>query len=192
MPSYLTKPLTAETWPAFARIVEDNNGVWGGCWCMWYHTKNLKDASPEARRDAKECLVRQGQAHASLVFDGAACVGWCQFGSPQELPNIHNARAYFATDPTLPDWRITCFFSGKGYRGKGVASAALKGAVEQIRLLGGGRIEGYPENTESRKTSSAFLFNGTLSTFEKLGFERTRPIGKHKWVVTKTVRRKSR
>jgi GNAT superfamily N-acetyltransferase len=186
MPTYTTKALDETTWPDFARLVEANNGVWGGCWCMWYHGKDA-GAPPEAKRAAKECRVREGRAHAALVFDGADCVGWCQFGTPQELPQIHNERAYLAANPALPDWRITCFFSGKGYRGKGVASAALEGAVEQIRKLGGGRIEGYPEDTEGRKASPAFLFNGSLSTFERLGFERSRPIGKHKWVVTMTV-----
>lgn len=190
MTRYESKALDKNTWPDFARLVEANNGVWGGCWCMWYHAKNEgADDSPEFRRKAKESLVREGRAHASLVYDGAECVGWCQFGSPQELPRIHNERAYLATNPTLPDWRITCFFSGKGYRGKGVASAALKGAVEQIEKLGGGRIEGYPEDIEGRKASPAFLFNGSLSTFERHGFKRSRLIGKHRWVVTRTVRR---
>ena len=68
-----------------------------------------------------------------------------------------------------------------------MASAALEGAVEQIKKLGGGRIEGYPEDIEGRRASPAFLFNGALSTFERLGFERSRLIGKHKWVVTRTV-----
>jgi GNAT superfamily N-acetyltransferase len=187
MSKYITKALDDTTWPDFARLVEANNGVWGGCWCMWYHRKDGGE-SPAAKRKAKERLVREGQAHASLVFDGEHCVGWCQFGSPKELPCIHNERAYLATNPTLPDWRITCFFSGKGYRGKGVSSAALKGAVEQIKKLGGGRIEGYPEDTEGRKASPAFLFNGALSTFERHGFRRSRLIGKHKWVVTRTIR----
>jgi GNAT superfamily N-acetyltransferase len=186
MTGHKTKSLDAVTWPDFARLVEANNGVWGGCWCMWYHRKD-SGQSPEAKRAEKERRVLEGQAHAALVFDGEICVGWCQFGSPQELPCIHNERAYLATSPTLPDWRITCFFSGKGYRGKGVASAALQGAIEQIRELGGGCIEGYPEDTEGRKASPAFLFNGALSTFEQHGFERSRLIGKHKWVVTRTV-----
>ena len=191
MRKYETKALDANTWADFARLVDANNGVWGGCWCMWYHGKreSADDDAPALKRERKECLVREGRAHASLVFDGADCVGWCQFGSPEELPRIHNQRAYLATDPKLPDWRITCFFSGKGYRGKGVASAALAGAIEQIKKLGGGRIEGYPENTEGRKASPAFLFNGALSTFERHGFKRSRQIGKHKWVVTRTVRR---
>jgi GNAT superfamily N-acetyltransferase len=182
-----TKALDASTWPDFERLAEANNGVWGGCWCMWYHAKDEGANTPEARRRAKECLVREGRAHASLVYEDGDCVGWCQFGPPCELPNIHNQRAYLKANAPPPDWRITCFFSGKGHRGKGVAAAALKGALEQIKKLGGGRVEGYPEDTEGRKAAPAFLFNGALSTFEELGFERSRLIGKHKWVVTRTI-----
>lgn len=187
MTGYSTRPLDADTWPDFARLVEANNGVWGGCWCMWYHGKDGADAPPEEKRAAKEARVREGRAHAALVFDGVDCVGWCQFGSSDELPRIHNARAYLKADAALPDWRITCFFAGKGHRGAGVASAALEGAVAQIRALGGGRIEGYPEDIAGRKASPAFLFNGALHMFEQLGFERSRKIGKHKWVATLTV-----
>lgn len=190
MTKYSTKPLNEDTWPDFSQLVEANNGVWGGCWCTWYHSQDeVSEDTPEGKRQTKECLVREGRAHASLVYEGDTCVGWCQFGSPEELPRIHNQKAYLSTQPVLPDWRITCFFSGKGHRGNGVATAALKGAIDQIRLLGGGRIEGYPENTEGRKASPAFLFNGSLSAFERQGFKRSRQIGKHKWVVTKTVRK---
>jgi hypothetical protein len=57
---------------------------------------------------------------------------------------------------------------------------ALKGALAQIKALGGGRVEGYPEDIAGRKAAPAFLFNGSLSTFERLGFKRERLIGKHK------------
>lgn len=188
MPTYRASALDADTWPDFARLVDANNGVWGGCWCTWYHGKDaVAEDCPAARRGAKERLVREGRAHAALVFDGADCVGWCQFGAPAELPRIHNQRAYQAGNPTLPDWRITCFFSGKGHRNGGVASVALQGAIAQIAALGGGRVEGYPEDIAGRKASPAFLFNGALSMFERLGFERSRRIGKHKWVVARTL-----
>lgn len=153
---------------------------------MWYHRKDSGDTADE-KRCMKQQLVEEGRAHAALVFEEGACVGWCQFGTPEELPRIHNQRAYSATKPTLPDWRITCFFVGKGHRGKGIATAALNGAIGQIARLGGGHVEGYPEDTEGRKVSSAFLFNGSLSAFEAEGFVRYRKIGKHKWVVTRTI-----
>ena len=80
---------------------------------------------------------------------------------------------------------LACNFVGEGYRRKGVATAALAGALELIARLGGGKVEGYPEAAGS--VPAGFLFNGALSTYEKLGFVRDRKIGKHRWVVTTVV-----
>jgi len=70
-------------------------------------------------------------------------------------------------------------------RRQGVASAALEGALELIAGLGGGTVEGYPE--DAAFVPAGFLFNGALSTYEKLGFARDRKIGKHRWVMTRVV-----
>ena len=122
-----------------------------------------------------------------MVYDGTRCVGWCQFGSAEELPRIKHQKAYRAGLTALPDWRITCFFVDKSYRGKGVANVALEGALGEIARLGGGTIESYPEDMESRSTSASFLYNGTLAMFERQGFARTRQLGKNHWLVTKTL-----
>ena len=186
-PSYRVRPLDPETWPDFARLVEANGGIWGGCWCLAFHAGDRRDLTPDARRAAKEALVRQGRAHAALVYEAAECVGWGQFGSPDEVPAIKNRKAYEAALDRLPNWRLTCFFVGKGHRGKGVAEAAVAGAIEEIARLGGGIVEGYPEDVSGRKASGSFLWSGTLGMFERHGFEPVRKIGKHKWVVRRVV-----
>ena len=189
MTGFGVKPLEAATWPDFARLVEKHNGVWGGCWCMAFHPEGVGRGKTAAQnRSEKECRVREGRAHAALVYDGATCVGWCQFGSPDELPRIKNRRAYLEGLAALPDWRLTCFFVDKTYRGAGVAAAALRGALQEIARLGGGTVESYPEDTEGRSVSGSFLHNGTLAMFEREGFERNRRLGKNHWVVTKVVR----
>ena len=49
-------------------------------------------------------------------------------------------------------------------------------------------MESYPEAVEDgRSVSSSFLHNGTVSMFERHGFERTRRLGKHRWLVAKVV-----
>lgn len=48
-------------------------------------------------------------------------------------------------------------------------------------------MESYPEDVEGRSVSASFLYNGTLTMFESHGFERTRRLGKHHWVVAKVV-----
>ena len=105
--------------------------------------------------------------------------------SPDELPRIKHGRAYRERLEALPDWRIACFFVARGHRRKGVAAAALAGAVEQIARLGGGTVESYPQDTAGQRAS--FLHNGTLAMFEAQGFERTRRLGKHHWVVARRV-----
>jgi GNAT superfamily N-acetyltransferase len=184
----VTRPLSADTWPDFAQLVADHHGVWDGCWCLGFHAEGAPGIhTPEQRRALKEARVREGRAHAALVYDGAQCVGWCQFGPTEELPRIKSQKAYGAGLYQAPDWRITCFFVGRTHRHQGVAEAALAGALEEIARLGGGLVESYPEDTAGRKTSGSFLNNITVAVFERHGFERDRQIGKHRWVVTRSV-----
>ncbi len=181
------RPLDATTWHSFARLVEDNNGVWGGCWCVGFHIKLGKGRGAAQNRAEKEARVREGRTHAALVLDGDDCVGWCQFGSPEELPEVKSRRRYEAGLDRRPDWRVTCFFTGRGHRGRGVADLALGGALAQIAGHGGGVVEGYPEETDDRQVPGSYLHTGPMTVFERHGFERTRPISPHRWVVTRTI-----
>jgi GNAT superfamily N-acetyltransferase len=178
--------LDESTWPAFAALVERNNGIFGGCWCMGFHSEGVgRDATADLNRDRKLARVRAGTAHAALVFDRDDCLGWCQFGTVEEVPRIKSRAAYEKGQTTAPDWRIACCYVGKGHRRQGVAAAALAGALGLIAALGGGTVEGYPEGADA--VSAGFLYNGALSTYEQLGFTRNRKIGKHRWVVTTRV-----
>jgi hypothetical protein len=177
------RALEESTWPDFARLVEANNGVFGGCWCMGMHPDEPEATAP--KRERKLERVRAGTAHAALGMDGRECVGWVQFGPPAEVERIKNRAAYDKGATTPPDWRIGCHFVGKGHRRQGVATAGLAGALDLIAGLGGGVVEGYPEPAGA--VPAGFLYHGALSTFEALGFRRDRPIGKHRWVVRTVV-----
>jgi GNAT superfamily N-acetyltransferase len=185
MSDFTVKPLEKSTWQDFARLVEKHNGVWGGCWCLSFHQKGTGSASKN--KEEKKGLVFAGEAHASLVYDDSKAIGWCQFGTTNTLPRIKHKRQYNSELTELPDWRITCFFVDRDYRGKGVASIALAGALNEIARLGGGTVESYPEDAAGRSTSGSFLYNATLAIFERQGFQRIRPLGKHHWVVRKVV-----
>jgi GNAT superfamily N-acetyltransferase len=181
------RPLDEITWPDFARLVESHKGVWGGCWCMAFHAEGVGRSKTVAQnRSEKQTRVREGRAHAALVYDGPDCVGWCQFGPTDELPRIKHRRAYLNGLDALPDWRITCFFVGSEYRRHGVADTALDGALREIARLGGGTVESYPEDIAGRSVSSSFLYNGTVSMFERHGFNRVRQLGQHHWWSPRT------
>ncbi|SDS77756.1 Acetyltransferase (GNAT) domain-containing protein [Friedmanniella luteola] len=179
------RPLDAATWDAFADLVERNNGIFGGCWCIGFHPR------PEpglGHREAKHQRVLAGTAHAALVLDAdGQAQGWAQFGDPDELPGIKHRREYVKDAPPRPDWRITCVFVDRRHRGQGVARAAVEGALELIGQAGGGLVEAISEVTADREAQGRFLFSGTVELFEDLGFTRGRQVGKHAFVVSRVV-----
>lgn len=193
MPQLEVRPLCEETWDAYAELIKRHNGIWGGCWCMGFHEGTPEESDTTAcKRDRKFRRVCQGQAHAAIVFDADRAVGWCQFGPASEIrPQNKFKRQYLPGLETVPDWRISCFFVDKKYRGKGVSSMALDGALTMIAKSGGGLVEAYPENVEGRKIAGSFIYLGTLPMFEKRGFTKLRPVAMHHWVVVKVVENQS-
>jgi len=130
---FTVKELSRSTWPDFEKLAKKQ----GHCWCMYYQRprpvrgKFSMSERGTMNRKAKETLVKQGRSHATLVYDGKTPIGWCQYGSKEELPRIDAGRNYRKLEPLPGDkklWRITCFFVDKDYRGQGVARAALRGA----------------------------------------------------------------
>lgn len=184
--TYEIRTLDASTWDLFAELVERNNGVYGGCWCIAYHLTARRDDTDY--RVEKERLVRTDGAHAALVLDDdGAAQGWFQYGSPQELAGIKHRRVYDKDPPPRPDWRLTCCFVDKQHRGQGVARAALAGAVDLIARVGGGLVEGIAEVTAGRVAQDRFLFSATAELFEEHGFVRDRQVGRHAWVLSRRV-----
>ncbi|MGH9020008.1 MAG: GNAT family N-acetyltransferase [Acidimicrobiales bacterium] len=183
---YTLQTLDASTWDAFAELVERNNGVYGGCWCIGYHPECGQRGL--SYRAVKEGRVRAGRAHAALILDEEGLAqGWCQYGDPDELSNLKHKREYDKNPPPTPDWRITCIFVDKRHRGHGVARMALEGALEQITRLGGGLVEAISETTSGREAQGRFLFSATLELFEQYGFSRVRQVGKHAWIVSRVI-----
>ena len=187
--AFTVRPLAPGTWDAFADLAERHNGVWGGCWCTWFHTMHDEKTFDAAdNRALKERLVNEGRAHAALVFDGDEAVAWCQFGCPQELPNMKHRKEYEAELDSLPDYRLTCFFVDRRYRRRGISALALQGALDLIAKAGGGVVEAYPQDTGGKKITASFLYSVTRSLFEQAGFSYVRPKGKNHTVMRKAVK----
>lgn len=199
-PAYTTKALSPKTWPDFEYLFSQKNG-WDHCWCMHFHRPHrlprnqwlpTRAARGIRNRQQKKELVERGSAHGILVYARRVPVGWCQYGTREELPRIDSLRNYQGLNPagaTQKLWRITCFAVLKNYRQRGVARAALKAALQAIRRKGGGLVEAYPI---TRWESYAFgneSTHGTASMFEKEGFKVEAPLGGTRYSTHVLMRR---
>jgi len=144
--AYRTEELTPGTWPDFERLFSRGNG-WDHCWCMAFHRtprpsrqtfRTRVEVGVENQR-AKRTLLDQGDTHGILVYEDDEPIGWCQYGTSDEL--VAHMGAPEAEEPV---WRITCFVVDKRYRRKGVAGIALHAALDSIRRHGGGLVEAFP------------------------------------------------
>ena len=191
--TFEVRPLDTATWEAFVALCDRHGGGgFGGCYCTWFHREahsapsDAPERTADSTREFKHDLVQRGRAHAALVFDGDRAVGWAQYGSPEELPGIYHRKQYLETAKALPDYRITCVFVDRAYRGRGVARIAIAGALELIAEAGGGVVESYPRETDKR-ISPSFVYSMTRHVFEDAGFAYDRPKGTVNCVMRTTV-----
>ena len=134
----------------------------------------------------KRTLVESGAARRVLVYDGADCIGWCQNGTPGELPSIKNPRAHSAELDVLPKWRIGCIFTGSKHRGRGIARAAVRAVPAEVVAAAADR-GGLPKKVVDRKPQRGAYLHTRPEAREELGFVREGRIAKWRWVMRRQV-----
>jgi GNAT superfamily N-acetyltransferase len=188
---FKTRELSPATWNDFESLFSKYNGVQDSCWCMYYHRQRPNRDLPDPergranRRDHRR-LVGQDHAHGVLVYSNDRAIGWCQFGSVQELPRIDSGTKYRllgAQREPAPDWRITCFFVDRPFRRSGVALSALRAALRAIATRGGGIVEAYP----STNPRAVAIWFGTVSMFQACGFSKIAPFGRSNVLMRRSV-----
>jgi len=149
------------------------NGACGGCWCQaWRIEKGerwpeIKGAKARSRLRKG---VRNGSIRGMLAYDKSVPVGWCTFGPRHSFPRLNRAPSLRCGDPERV-WSVPCFFVPRAYRGKGIASELLAGALKEMGRRGVEIAEGYPTKPgKDGKYISSFSWTGTQSMFKKAGF----------------------
>lgn len=194
--TYATRELSVSTYPDFEKLAA--KGGRGSCWCTAYQRakplegKLSREERKQLNRKFKGKAVKEGRSHAALVYDGEVPVGWCQYGTQDELPRIDEwcdspHLKYLPPPGEEKLWRITCFYVDRKYREKGVAKAALKAALSSIQSRGGGVVEAYPVVSKKTGSNPEMLWFGTPSMFEKEGFRRVAPLGRSLVLMRKTI-----
>jgi hypothetical protein len=139
--AYSSKELSPTTWPDFEALFAKHNGVWGGCWCMFYHTKGeflIKGHGPDNKR-TKKALVKKRRTHGIIVYSGETPIGWVQYGPKPELPRLEGGGIVEAYPSTKPTKGASLMWSGTvsmfGDVGFSVASQLGKSSVVMRKFV---------------------------------------------------------
>ncbi len=169
------RPITPDDWDLVETLF-GTKGACAGCWCMFWRSP-FGGKAWEARKGATNRkdfrkLIKAGDVHGVLAFEGERVVGWCSIGPREDFPHLERSRV-LQTDWKPGTWSVTCFFIPAGERGKGIATALLGAAVMLAKKRGAREIEGYPIRVrpDGKKIAAAFAWTGVPSLFEKGGFE---------------------
>jgi GNAT superfamily N-acetyltransferase len=167
------RPLTPRLMNDLGEVLR---GSWGaGCWCM--HPRltapQIRElpgtgTETERRRQAMTRLARRRRAPGLLAFEGDEVVGWVAVAPRTELTRIDKSRA----TPRVDDeevWVIPCVTVRKTARGRGIACALIRAAVEYAREQGAPAVEAYPRAGAARTFDDNAWF-GTEAMFRRAGF----------------------
>jgi GNAT superfamily N-acetyltransferase len=153
------------------------------CWCQFFKMPGAewRKSTAEKRDRLREQASATDDAGDPLppgllaYLDGEP-VGWCAVEPRTRYPVILRSRIVTTSSREPLDdgsvWAITCFVVRVGKRRQGVGQALADAAVAWAREHGARIIEAYPVDVEvkSGKVSSAALYHGSVSIFEKAGF----------------------
>jgi GNAT superfamily N-acetyltransferase len=177
--------------PLTAARVDDvktvTRGTWGAaCWDLHprYTAARQRElgitvgapGTVEARRRAALAkLARRRKNSAGLVaYVDAAPVGFLSLGPRTDFSRVANSKATPPVDD-VDAWVIPCITVRRGYRGRGVAVAMLRAALDYAGQRGAAAVEGYPR-AETKRLHDDFAFIGTEAMFRKAGYRKVRGV----------------
>ncbi len=168
---YYCQPLTKENWIAFVELF-GQHGAYGGCWCMFFRetSKQYKENSGERNKELMHDLVIKENQTGLLAFVDQRAVGWVAVAPRDAYPRINRSRDYKPMDEQ-PVWAITCFFTAKDFRKKGVTKFLIQQAISHAKIHGAQILEAYPTIPKEDKIPDDEGYTGFYDVFIKTGFK---------------------
>jgi GNAT superfamily N-acetyltransferase len=135
--------------------------------------QDFRELAYQGNKAGLKAMVESGIVPGILAYSGNEAVGWIAVEPRDEYPRLAHSRVLKPVDDQ-PVWSVTCFFTRKDFRGKGVTVALLKAAIDHVKKRGGKIVEGYPIEPENDKMPAAFAYMGLASAYRKAGFKEVR------------------
>jgi GNAT superfamily N-acetyltransferase len=164
-------PATEDRYDDVTEILPTRGG-WG-CTCQYFRLSSgdYNRSTEEDRLAALRSQMAATPAPGMLAYDDGEPVGWCGFAPRTDYERLMRSRTIPVIDD-VPVWSVVCFVVKAGHRRRGVTKALLAAVVDYARDHGAPALEAYPIDPGDQRVSTAFLYVGTVRTFEEAGFER--------------------
>ncbi len=173
---------SGDNWPDLERLFGPR-GACAGCWCMFWRVPRAQfnQQSGEANHAAFHAVIERGATAGILAYAEDQPVGWCAIAPRETYPGLGRSRILKPVDDE-PVWSITCFFTARKFRRKGLMAFMIQAAVEYARSHGAKIVEGYPIQPKKDDFPDVYAYTGIFSAFQAAGFvevlrrSETRPI----------------
>lgn len=190
------RPVTAETWPGFAKLFE-SPGAPKNCWCMaWRATTEERKAFSAVAGDkaasgrAKTSELRRAAIHGRinantpvglLAYADGEPIAWCSIAPRPSYRSLGGPKDF--TEAPEKVWSIACFFVTRPWRGKGLVRRLIETAVAYARANGASIVEAYPVAPDA----PSYRFMGLVPVFASAGFEAVGTAGSRRTVMRRAV-----
>ncbi len=104
-----------------------------------------------------------------LAYDNDKAVGWCAVAPREEYAALDRSRYYKAIDQKKV-WAVTCFYTSKTYRRKGMTKFLISEAIKVARDHGAEALEAYPLVPKNEAVPDIYAYSGFYQVFIDLGF----------------------
>lgn len=193
------QPLTPDRLPDLAALFgQGGDPKW--CWCAYFRLRSIDFASATEASNratlerAVDETAAEGRAPGLVAYRAGEAVGWVSLGPRDDYARLQHSRILSPIDDR-PVWSIVCFVVARKARKQGIAKALLEAATEYARQHGATLLEAYPVDTAGDRIPAANAYKGTLTMFQRAGFEvvarrRANRASPERPIVRRTLRRK--
>jgi GNAT superfamily N-acetyltransferase len=179
-------PLTEDRFADLEPLFATGDPKW--CWCTSFRRTGTewRGSTPEGNRELLRDLAADDPAPGLVAYRDGAAIGWVSLAPREDYARLRASKVLAPVDDR-PVWAIVCFVVARRARGQGVATVLLDAAVAYAKAHGATVLEAYPEDTDAspESLSAAVLYKGTMSMFERAGFE---VVARRQWNAATRVR----